>query len=187
MTKGGRGVPRHDPCRRGLPGAFFTSRSEKGMTPPPAACPFTLPPLRALARKNPVSFRRSGPFATLGPPARAGGGGLKSWRGFHRVGKPGSPRAPPTEPYLCCSHTALRMNRLLPRPMAGSRPRGIPIQFELDRGRGYRPQAVKGFPQRNEPPISKVCISKSPFNGGGSAQSPKPLTALVNSSPCRLP
>lgn len=43
--------------------------------------------------------------------------------GAHRVGTPGCPGAPLTEPDKCCSHPALRDDGLLPPPPVGSRPR----------------------------------------------------------------
>ena len=50
----------------------------------------------------------------------------------------GPRRAPLTEPYLCCSHTALQDDELLTPSSAGLRPRLSQCQRELHRGDSAR-------------------------------------------------
>ncbi len=76
--------------------------------------------------------------------------GLLVMPGAHRVGTPSCPGAPPTEPYLCWSHTALRDNGLSTPLPAGSRPRLSQRQLELPWGYVGQPQSSPPLGHRYE-------------------------------------
>ena len=78
------------------------------------------------------------------------------------------------------------MNRLLPRFMIGSRPRGIPDQRKLGWDDGFCPELLELVPQGNEPPFGKICVSESPFHHGSVTQSPDAFAALIDPSPCQF-
>ena len=120
-------------------------------------------------------------------------------RGRYRVGTAGCPAAPPTEPYLCCSHTALRDAAF----------RGCPLTFGLcgrSPGAGAShsgPCRASGFadvrlaslcerpPQRR--PVSAGCrtprpsseqreLSKEGFDGGGGVSHASTVAGRANLS-----
>ena len=96
-------------------------------------------------------------------------------------------RAPPTEPYVRFSHTALRDDRLLPPSPAGLRPQYFQRQFNLRRGVDGSPDLTKAVLQCYEPSFGKICVAKSSIHYWRVAQCPDRLSPIINTAPRRLP